>query len=146
MQLIKKKTRENFMLLINLNKHRKRIYIADFNYSRDAKAFKKSSGWLNKITPSLDRRIGEKQRDSSLTWNRIKANTNAECSPRTIRWYLYKKGFTNVKRLQRPRHKISRLQLASAYQTWDVDKWQKAFSDEKNSTLRQFSVLLTCKR
>ena len=125
---------------------RSRTAIANFIKNPDACVSKESSGRPNKISPSLNRCIRrEVKRDSSLTSNQIKANPAAGSNSRTIRRHLNKKGFKNVKRLQRPRllprHKTSRLQFASDHQTWDVDKWKKVlFSDEKNSTLMDQTV------
>ena len=106
-----------------------------------ASASIKSSGRPNKISPSLDWHIKQKfKKDLSLTSNIMKTNTDAKCSSRTIRWHLNKKGFKNVKQMQRPhllpRHKTSHLQFATDYQTWDVDKWKKMlFLDEKKFSL-----------
>ena len=104
-------------------------------------ASKKTSDQSPPISSSLDRHIKpEVKTDSSLTLNQIKVKTDAECSSQVIQRHLNKKGFKNMKWLQRPwllpHHKMFCLQLASGYPTWDVDKLKKVlFSDEKKFNL-----------
>ena len=118
------------------------IYLAHFQ--------QKSNGHPNKISPSLERCIKQEvKRDSSLSSNQIVMNTDAECSSWTIQQHLNKKGFKNMKQLNRPWllpcYKTSCLQFTSDYQTWSVDKKKKvSFSGEKKFNLD--GLLLACKR
>ena len=96
-----------------------------------------SPGRPQKITPSLSRRILKVvKRNTSISSQKIKDETGANCSPLTIRRHLKSKGYVNKKRVCRPlllqRHKEKRMIYAKKYQTWDVIKWRTViFSDDK---------------
>ena len=77
--------------------------------------------------------------NTSITSKQIKKNTDALCSPRTIRRHLNLNGFRMKSRKKKPKllnkHKIARLEFAKKHQTWCFKKWKRVvFSDEKSLT------------
>uniref|UniRef100_A0A3Q0R373 Transposase IS30-like HTH domain-containing protein n=1 Tax=Amphilophus citrinellus TaxID=61819 RepID=A0A3Q0R373_AMPCI len=103
---------------------RSKTVILHFLNDPEGYGTKKSSGRPPKISPALSRRIRLAVRqDTGRSSTQIKAITDADCSPLTIRRHLRGTGFRNKKRLQRPRllqrHKTARLDFARVHQTWD---------------------------
>ena len=79
---------------------RSKTVILHFLKDPESYGTKKSSGRPKKISPALSRRIRRVvHEDTGRSSTRIKALTDADCCPITIRRHLREKGFKNKKRL-----------------------------------------------